>query len=212
MQKLFTEGIGHTRFKETILADVEKPIAQYGHQLKQFRIIPEDWDMVRCDEVFSLEYGNGLTESARDGGSFSVVGSAGIVGYHSQKLVNGPGIVVGRKGGAGIATYLKDDFWPIDTTYFVKVKGEHDVNWLYYILDILKLNRLGEGTVPGLNRTDVYHLYIPLPSLPEQRKIAGIISRFEIKIEKERSYKAELELLKRSLIQVLLTGKVRVKV
>ena len=212
MQKLFAEGIGHTRFKKTILADVAKPIAQRGHQLEQFRILPQDWDIVGCDKVFSLEYGKGLTESERDCGDFPVVGSAGIVGHHSRKLVVGPGMVVGRKGGAGIVTYLKDDFWAIDTTYFVKLKGKHDVDWLYYILNFLNLTRLGEGTVPGLNRTDVYHLYIPAPSLPEQRQIADILSEVDTKIETEQAYKAELEQLKKGLMQVLLTGKVRVKV
>lgn len=212
MQKLFTEGIGHTRFRKTILADVEKPIAQRGHQLEQFRILPQDWDIVRCGKVFSLEYGKGLTESERDGGDFPVVGSAGIVGHHSQKLTVGPGMVVGRKGGAGIVTHVKDDFWPIDTTYFVKLKGKHDVDWLYYILNFLKLTRLGEGTVPGLNRTDVYHLYIPLPPLPEQRQIGEILSEVDSKIETEHAFKSELEQLKKGLMQVLLTGKVRVKV
>ena len=212
MQKLFTEGIGHTRFRKTILADVEKPIAQRGHQLKQFRILPQDWDIVRCGKVFSLEYGKGLTESGRDGGDFPVVGSAGIVGHHSQKLVVGPGMVVGRKGGAGIVTHVKDDFWPIDTTYFVKLTGKHDLDWLYYILNFMKLTKLGEGTVPGLNRTDVYNLYIPLPPLPEQRQIAEILSEVDSKIETEHAFKSELEQLKKGLMQVLLTGKVRVKV
>jgi type I restriction enzyme S subunit len=65
--------------------------------------------------------------------------------------------------------------------------------------------------VPGLNRNEVYSLKISLPALPEQRKIAEILSVVDEKIEVERQRKEKLEELKRGLMQVLLTGKVRVE-
>jgi type I restriction enzyme S subunit len=48
------------------------------------------------------------------------------------------------------------------------------------------------------------------PPLPEQQKIASILSCIDDKLEIEKNEK--LELLKKGLMQVLLTGKVRVKV
>jgi type I restriction enzyme S subunit len=53
---------------------------------------------------------------------------------------------------------------------------------------------------------------VPLPPLPEQQKIAAILSEADAKIEKEQTQKAQLEALKKGLMQQLLTGKKRVKV
>ncbi len=55
-------------------------------------------------------------------------------------------------------------------------------------------------------------MLIPKPPLPEQRRIAEILSEVDAKIETERAFKSELEKLKKGLMQVLLTGKLRVKV
>ena len=52
--------------------------------------------------------------------------------------------------------------------------------------------------------------YFPLPPLPEQQKIASILSNIDSKIESQEQYKEKLEKLKKSLMQKLLTGEVRV--
>ncbi len=53
---------------------------------------------------------------------------------------------------------------------------------------------------------------LPIPPLPEQKKIAAILSEADAKIEKEQTQKTQLEQLKKGLMQQLLTGKKRVKV
>jgi type I restriction enzyme, S subunit len=78
----------------------------------------------------------------RDGsGHFIVAGSNGVSGYHSKFTVKGPGIVVGRKGSAGKVTWYEDDFWPIDTTYYVRPNVGMELRWIYYLLRHLKLER-----------------------------------------------------------------------
>ena len=63
---------------------------------------------------------------------------------------------------------------------------------------------------PAINSYDVYELIIPLPTLPEQHRIASILSQIDEAIEKEQKYKEKLERIKRGLMEDLLTGKVRV--
>ncbi|MGV8118314.1 MAG: restriction endonuclease subunit S [Candidatus Xenobiia bacterium LiM19] len=140
------------------------------------------WPRVRLNKILSLEYGKSLPAQERDkNGSFIVAGSNGIDGYHSQAIVTGPGIVVGRKGSAGKVTWYDNDFWPIDTTYYVKTKIKLEIRWLFYILGQIKLSDFINVTgVPGLNRNDVYHIEIPLPPLSEQHRIVEILDQADM--------------------------------
>ena len=61
-----------------------------------------------------------------------------------------------------------------------------------------------------INITPFKNLKIPLPTLPEQQKIAEILSQIDQTIEKEQQYKEKLQKIKQGLMQDLLTGKVRV--
>ena len=69
-----------------------------------------------------LAYGKALKAGDRKGGPIPVYGSNGQVGWHDEKLVDGPGIVVGRKGNPGIVTWAYSDFFPIDTAFYVAPK------------------------------------------------------------------------------------------
>ena len=197
MQELLTKGIGHEEFKDT----------EIGR-------IPKEWEVVRLGQVFSLEYGKGLVEKERENGEYPVYGSNGVVGYHSQYIVKGPGIIIGRKGTIGAVTWSDRNFWPIDTTYYILLKiVEIDLKWLFYKLLSLKLAKLNMATgTPGLNRELVFKLKIPLPSLPEQKKIAEILSTVDKRLELLRSKKAKLERIKKGLMNELLTGRRRVKI
>ena len=76
------------------------------------------------------------------------------------------------------------------------------------------MKRIVKGTtsVAAIYWKDLKKVKTPLPPLPEQRKIASILSNVDEKIEVERKRKEKLEELKKGLMQNLLTGKVRVKV
>jgi type I restriction enzyme S subunit len=174
----------------------------------EIRRIPKEWEVVEVGSIFSLEYGKGLTETKREAGAYPVFGSNGIVGYHSSYLTKGPGIVVGRKGTIGAINWSDEDFWPIDTTYYVELKrNDIDLKWLYYKLISLNLVKLNMATgVPGLNRELVYLSKIPLPPVLEQRKIASILSTVDEAIQKVDEAIARTERLKRGLMQELLTS------
>lgn len=81
--------------------------------------VPEGWEFKPIGEVITLNYGKALKEENRIEGPTPVYGSSGVVGSHSEALVPGPGIVVGRKGNVGSVFWSDTPFWPIDTVYFV---------------------------------------------------------------------------------------------
>lgn len=137
------------------------------------------WPVVSLEDVLSLEYGAALPAARRDpSGAIPVAGSNGVDGHHSEALVKGPGIVVGRKGSAGKVTWFDSDFWPIDTTFYVRPKIFVELRWIFYLLQHLRLDRLSIVTgVPGLNRNDAYNLKISLPPLSEQRRIVETVDQ-----------------------------------
>ena len=137
----------------------------------------------RFEDVCTLEYGASLPKERRVEGPYPVVGSNGITGYHSTYLVEGPVIVVGRKGSAGEVTLIEKNCFPIDTTYYVKQTNpaESNISFLYWLLKTLNLPELRGGAgIPGLNRTDVYETHqIPLPPLDVQKEIVAEIEGYQ---------------------------------
>ncbi len=147
------------------------------------------WLPIKLGDLLSLEYGRALRKDMRDGaGSIPVAGSNGVDGYHTHLLVNGPGIVVGRKGSAGKVTWFDTDFWPIDTAYFVQPRVDCCMRWLYYLLNHLRLDRLAITTgVPGLNRDDAYRSRLRLPTPSEQRRIVEILDQADALRQQRRT-------------------------
>src|SRR3989304_7390789 len=157
------------------------------------------WEKKRLEEVCEFEYGTGLPERERQGGSVPVFGSNGIVGYHNKAITQGPTIVIGRKGSIGQVNYSQSPCWPIDTTYYIdSSKTHYDVGWLYWLLKYLRLDLLNKATgVPGLNRDDAYCQMTPLAHLPETKRIASGLEKKMAYAEKLRtSTEAELEAIK----------------
>jgi len=86
--------------------------------------------------------------------------------------------------------------FPIDTTYYTRPRAgfEFDVRFLAYALRSLNLDRLRTSTgVPGLSREDAYRQFLPVPTLPEQRHVADVLSRAEsiVRMRREAEQKAK---------------------
>ena len=167
---------------------------------------PNGWRTITFGDAASLAYGKSLPAAQRKNGVVPVCGANGIIGFHDEPLARGPGIIVGRKGSVGAVTWVDKDFWPIDTTYYVKSKEPSDARWLYYAVSNLGLDKLNEATgIPGLNRSTAAAVTFYVPPLPEQRKIAAILSSVDDAIEKTQAVIAQVQVVKRGLMQELLT-------
>jgi type I restriction enzyme, S subunit len=167
----------------------------------------EEWQTEELGNILYLEYGAGLSEPQRLSGEFPVYGSNGQVGRHKTFLVEGPGIIIGRKGSIGAVFWSSDPFWPIDTTYYVRVRGDYDLRWCYWLLLSLPLNRLDSSTgVPGLNRNDAYEVLVKVPPIrEEQRHIAQILDTIDTQIQETERLIAKLKQMKTGLLHDLLT-------
>jgi len=161
-----------------------------------------EWKECAFGDVAVLLYGKGLKESARIPGNTPVYGSNGIIGFHNEPLIKGPGVIIGRKGSVGEVRYSESDFYPIDTTYYLDLKSGNDIKFFYYNLLTLQLTDMNShSAVPGLNRNDVYSLKIPLPPLPEQRAIASVLSSLDDKIDLLHRQNTTLEAMAEALFR-----------
>jgi type I restriction enzyme S subunit len=99
----------------------------------------------------------------------------------------------------------------------LRAKGEkiipffiyHTVSRESFIAELGKIQR--GASYPAVTDTDVKNQKIPLPSLNEQKKISDILSAIDNKIEAEENKKQTLESLFKTLLSLLMTGKIRVK-
>lgn len=173
--------------------------------------IPKDWEVKRLGEVAPLQRGFDLPTAELKVGPYPVVYSNGIGNYHCKAMCDAPGLVTGRSGTIGRFTYIaKGRYWPHNTALWVtSFNGNHPL-FVKYLYETLGFENFSTGTgVPTLNRNIVHDYSIPVPPLPEQRKIAAalsdvdeMIAALEKLIEKKRK-------IKTGAMQRLLTAKTR---
>ena len=143
------------------------------------------WKKCKLGEVITLNYGKSLPAKKRSGGYIPVYSSAGLTGWHDKALVNSKGLIIGRKGTIGKVYKSENPFYAIDTSYYVLPNNDvYDFEFLFFLLGSIRLDELNEDSaVPGLNRNTAYSQEIFLPSLPEQRAIASVLSSLDAKID-----------------------------
>lgn len=133
-----------------------------GHEAAKFVDgLPEGWAKVSIGEHCPLVYGKALKADTRIAGNVDVYGSSGIVGTHNKKLVGGDAIVVGRKGNVGSVFWAINDFWPIDTAYYV-APANSDLFTFYALENVTFINT--DVAVPGLNRDFAHSRLLSVPS------------------------------------------------
>ena len=170
--------------------------------------IPEGWEVKKVGDVIALAYGKALKADNRMNGVIPVYGSGGVVGFHNQALVTGPGIIVGRKGNVGSVYWSDSDFYPIDTVYYVQTRVS--LHYVYY--DLQQQNFINnDAAVPGLNRNQAYLLPFLLPS----RGVLNLFQHFADDIFKQtrnlRSKNTNLRRTRDLLLPKLISGDLKVK-
>ena len=159
-----------------------------------------DWKVCQLGDVLTLQRGFDLPTRKRQDGDTPVVSSSGISGYHNEAKVKAPGVVTGRYGTLGEVFYISKDFWPLNTTLYVRDFKGNDQKFISYFLQTLNLaHQNAAGAVPGLNRNALHLLPVKCPPLPTQRKIAAILSAYDDLIENNTRRIEILQEMARSL-------------
>lgn len=170
--------------------------------------IPDSWQSVTLGEIIKLKSGDGLSKADSLEGKYPVYGGNGITNYHKSYNHSESKLIIGRVGAKCGCIHRTEKYsWITDNALIINtVLSDTDTNFLEFILNRLDLNQYAnKNAQPVISGGKIYPLRIPLPPLPEQQKIAEILSTVDAKIEVIDQQIIETQALKKGLMQRLLT-------
>lgn len=180
-----------------------------GFEDSELGEIPKGWKVARLGDVIELAYGKALKTTDRKPGHVPVYGSGGITGFHDNAYVDGPSIIVGRKGTVGSLYWEDRHFYPIDTVFFVKSRLA-PLTFCYYAMQRLGLEKMNtDAAVPGLNRNNAYRLPVVLPVSPVLAAFDSVANSLRSRIRCGIEQQDTLATLRDSLLPQLMSGKLR---
>lgn len=127
--------------------------------------IPDGWKRVPLEYALVLQRGFDLPTQNRNEGAVPIYGSTGIVGYHDKPKVIAPGVVTGRSGTLGEVHFVAEDYWPLNTSLWVKEFKRVTPLFALFLLRAMDLRQFNGGvSVPTLDRKTAHRAEILLPA------------------------------------------------
>ena len=223
VQELLTNGIEHKEFKET----------EIGR-------IPKEWKVVKIRELFIVETGTTPSTKVREywekgevewytptdlsklNGRIFIkeserkITKKAVRDAHLSVIPKGS-ILISTRAPVGYVAILQKEGAFSQGCKGLVPKGEQEIFTPFYAYYLLSRRSLleslsGGSTFRELSKKSLEDLAVPLPPLEEQKKIAEILSTVDEVIGIKRRKKEKLRKMKKSLMDFLLTGKVRVRV
>ena len=154
----------------------------------------KEWIKCPLGDILNFRRGHDLPKTSMIPGDIPVAGSNGIIGFHNVDTPISPCITIGRSGNVG-TPYIYDKCWAHNTVLYIDDYKGNDPKYLYYLLKTLPLASFGGGSaVPTLNRNHIHPLEVIFcKDIELQKKIAGILSKIDDKIELNRQINDNLE-------------------
>ena len=223
MQQLLTQGIGHTEYKET-------PIGK----------IPNDWNLVELREL-ALDIQNGFASGKRDENGIAQIRMNNLTTDGRLLLDSYLKVPIPEKINrwllkpndflfdntnsidlVGKSAIFKDSSFPWTfSNHFTRIRFKENIvlpelilyhfitQWEKGYFKSVAIRHVGQAAV---HTEYLLRLKIPLPPINEQKRMVEMLSTVTLKLELERQERARIEKIKSGLMDLLLTGKVRIKV
>ena len=152
-------------------------------------------------DLVEFQRGYDLPKSKFVEGKYPVQSSNGILGYHNEYKVEGPGITIGRSGTVGNPHLIRENFFPHNTSLFVKEFKGNDIEYIYYLLQYLDLGNKKSGSgVPTMNRNHLHPIKIrAYRDKTYQQRTIKILSLIDKKIQINNQINQELEAMAKTL-------------
>lgn len=179
--------------------------------------VPDGWSKsdinATCTVLDSKRIPLNSQERATRKGEYPYYGANGVQGYIDDFIFDGVHVLLAEDGGnfdqwesRPISYLVSNKFWVNNHAHILKATDDNETKFIHYSLvhkNILK--HINGGTRAKLNQSDMRDIEILRPPLPEQKKIAAILSSVDDVIEKTQAQINKLKDLKTGMMQELLS-------
>jgi len=173
--------------------------------------VPEGWFEGALEDMIVLQRGFDLPKTNRTDGDYPLMAASGQDGTHNEFKVKGPGITTGRSGKIGDVNFVHHDFWPLNTTLWIKEYKNSSPYHALYLLRSLGLETYNSGSaVPTLNRNYVHNIPLSVPAKSVVDLYSRTVQTFYEKMSGLSEKQVQLAAIRDTLLPKLLSGQLRI--
>lgn len=170
----------------------------------------KNWQEVKLRDCLTIKHGRSQKEVESQTGKYPILGTGGQIGLADAFLYDKPSVLIGRKGTIDKPRFMDSPFWTVDTLFYSHIKDNAIAKFIYYVFLTINWYSYNEASgVPSLSASTISNIKLLLPSVAEQKRIVTVLEAWDEYLEK-LDKKIELKkVIKKGLMQQLLTGKTR---
>ncbi|CUH76287.1 restriction endonuclease subunit S [Tropicibacter naphthalenivorans] len=154
-----------------------------GHKsAEDVRLARDNAELVvsKLGDQILLQRGYDIVKKDVRPGTVPVISSGGTSYHHDTAMAEGPGVIMGRKGSVGTVHFCNSDYWPHDTTLFVKDFKGNRPRFVYEFLRQFDLQQYEASAAnPSLNRNNLHPLFVGWPSVGLQMNFEDRVAEAE---------------------------------
>ena len=193
---------------------LSKMFPQKGHNAPEIRFpeFTDAWEQRKLGDLVDVCSGRDYKHLSE--GDIPVYGTGGYMLSVSEALsYDKDAIGIGRKGTIDKPYILKAPFWTVDTLFYAIPREKIDLNFAFDIFQNIDWKKKDESTgVPSLSKTAINEIDVLVPQYDEQQALGEFFNGIDNLITLNQRKLEELQKSKKALMQLLLTGIVRVNV
>ncbi len=186
--------------------------------------LPKGWEVKKLGEVCDIldKLRKPITKRNRVEGEYPYYGATGILSYVHEYIFDEKLVLIGEDGakwksGDNSSFIVSGKYWVNNHAHVIRpIRNSMLDEWVVNFLNFSDLTQYITGmTVPKLNQKKMKNIPIPLPPLPEQKRIVAILEKAFTAIDKakantEKNLKNARELFQSKLQETFANGKLKI--
>lgn len=174
--------------------------------------IPSGWELKELGEIAKIKHGRDQKLIEVMNGKYPILATGGEIGRTNTPLYSKSSVLIGRKGTINKPKFVNQPFWTVDTLFYTEITEWVLPIWLYFKFETINWYLYNEASgVPSLSSSTISKIKIILPPLPEQTRIAEVLSTWDKAISNVQSTIEQAQLRNKWLMQELLSGRKKLK-
>ena len=173
-------------------------------------LVPKGWRVGKLEDLLVLQRGFDLPAADRVDGTYPIIAASGPAATHNVAMAKAPGVITGRSGVLGRVFLAMEDYWPLNTTLWVKEFRAASSCYAYELLKRLDFASFNAGSaVPTLNRNHVHSLPYLIPPREYVDAYELVANALHSKVRANQEQARTLANLRDTLLPRLISGQLR---